>query len=611
MLTILVLFVGLTLATAVIAYWSDNLGKKLGKKRVSLWGLRPRTTATFLTIASSWLIMIFTLGVMLALFSPLRQALLRFDEVKAQERSLRVSKKKLDVQVGGLNQQLTALQDQTATLRGRVKIASDNLAKVREQLSQSRDAATRARREQKSAETEAEAARKSADAFRKREQAAVKRERQARQNLQTVTNQRNATESKRAAAQRELQAAQADLKRASADVKAASQRVKLAQRKVTAAEQEVTRAQNNLTQVQADLNTAREGERIAKNNEKAAAAAARAAQVSATASKFAADLAEERAAVANARASEAFAKRIKADADYVAAYDASLKAQNEVLEAQKTVKQLQEQQQKLLAANEELFKENQLVGTQRDVVLGSDIRVPVGFTLVARTFEEGISFSAATQRLHSIFGAGEAIVAGTPDTPALLPGAELRLATREELLPKVNASDPDVLVVVEEDEIYNSLATAISRSQTPLSVRLIADRNHLEGQRFLYARFIVVPVRLALSEGVELARTTFSEEISDARLFSALLKLADAGRRVAVQNGVMPPLSPDSRDFYAPGSNEQIFEALRKISAQGGRARVRIVTDKAISTADQLSVRFEIEPLATATAKITTRKAPA
>ena len=101
MLTIFVLFVGLTLATAVIAYWSDNLGKKLGKKRVSLWGLRPRTTATVLTITSSWLIMVFTLGVLLTIFPLLRQSLLDYQNVKNETLTLQASKDGLNAQVGG------------------------------------------------------------------------------------------------------------------------------------------------------------------------------------------------------------------------------------------------------------------------------------------------------------------------------------------------------------------------------------------------------------------------------------------------------------------------------------------------------------------------------
>ena len=75
MSTPLFLLIGLTIATCVIAYWSDNLGKKLGKKRVTLLGLRPRQTATLMTMTSSVVIMLFTFGVLLATNSGLRGAL--------------------------------------------------------------------------------------------------------------------------------------------------------------------------------------------------------------------------------------------------------------------------------------------------------------------------------------------------------------------------------------------------------------------------------------------------------------------------------------------------------------------------------------------------------
>jgi uncharacterized protein (DUF3084 family) len=61
--TWLILISVLTILVCVIAYVSDNMGKKLGKKRISLFGLRPRQTATALTMATSVGIMLVTLAV--------------------------------------------------------------------------------------------------------------------------------------------------------------------------------------------------------------------------------------------------------------------------------------------------------------------------------------------------------------------------------------------------------------------------------------------------------------------------------------------------------------------------------------------------------------------
>ena len=572
MFTIFVLFVGLTLATAVIAYWSDNLGKKLGKKRVSLWGMRPRTTATFLTIASSWLIMIFTLGVMLTLFPLLRRSLLHYDEVRKTA---------------------TQLDAQVKTLKTNFSQASDELGNVTAKLKTSTQAAKEARKEQQEARKQANEARKSAAGFRESQKEAVQREKEARANLKTVKSQRDATEQERKDAQQKLDVAQDNLKRASEKVKAADNRVTAADNRVIVANNKVAQAENKVVEAQKKLNGVTKSLDAARKNEGIANGKAKAAQAS---------------------ADDAIGKRDKANKDYktanrdyILALDASEKAKAELRETQGKVDQLEQQRQGLLDVNARLFEENRLVGSERDIVLGNEILVPVGYTLVARTFEQGVSFLDAERQLHAIFDTAKEVIAPGPNKPALLPGAELRLATQQEIEPKLNESDPDVLVVLDEEGIYNSLADAISHSQTPLSVRLVSNINHLEGQRFLYTRFTLVPVRPALRAGVELASMTFNENLSDARLFSALSKLVEAGRRVASQNGVRPPLtpdnpespdSPDSRDFYAPGSNERMFETLRKVSAQGGRARVSLVTDKAISTIDQLSVRFEVESLA-------------
>ena len=598
MLTILVLLVGLTLATAVIAYWSDNLGKKLGKKRVSLWGMRPRTTATFLTIASSWVIMIFTLGVMLALFKPLRQALLKYDEVKASVNDLKESKTELTGQVGDLDGQvksLTASFDQ----------ASDKLKRVSGELIKSTAAAKNASREQKTAESDARAAKTSASKALASERAAVAREQKAGENLKIVTKQRDATQQQRDNAQQEFKAAQSELKRASLEVKAATARVKAAGERVKTAQSKVKTAENQVKQEQANLKKVRTDLYTAQT--KADAASRRA-----DASQRLADAADARATDAAARATDIGKQAISASKQALAAQKDAIESKKEVIESKKAVDQLQAQRAELIRANAELSDDKKLSDLKRQLVQGSDIRVPVGFALDARTFEPGLSLNEASQRLHGIFDyVATKVMPGDEQNLPILPGAQLRLAQDVPFLTKGQDGEKIFYVRVDADEIYDSLATTISRSQTPLSVRLIADRNHLEGEPFLDARFIIVPQRLALSAETELARATFSGKISDARLFSALLNLTDAAREVARKNGVDPPLSPDARDFFASGSNEQIFEALRKISALDGRARVRLLTDKAISTTDQLSVRFEVEPLPSETAATSASKAPA
>jgi uncharacterized protein (DUF3084 family) len=74
-----VLFLGGTIATV-----GDRLGSKIGKARLSIFKLRPRKTATLVTIVTGGLISAATLGVMLATSSQLRQGLFQLESIRTE-----------------------------------------------------------------------------------------------------------------------------------------------------------------------------------------------------------------------------------------------------------------------------------------------------------------------------------------------------------------------------------------------------------------------------------------------------------------------------------------------------------------------------------------------
>ena len=579
MLTIFVLFVGLTLATAVIAYWSDNLGKKLGKKRVSLWGMRPRTTATFLTIASSWLIMLFTLCVMLVIFPPLRRSLLRYDEVKAAEGTLKISKAQLEGQLVKLNAQTNDLGQQVAR-------ASSKLAKVQTQLNQSRSAAEQARKSRDQAQKDASQARKNADEATKRQREAVKNEQAARDNLKDVRGQLGATSKQREVAERQLGVAQTNLKKADADVKSANAQVKNADTKLGIANTKVANAVAQLDKVRTDLTEAQKNEDEANKN---------------------ANLAEKRAKDARKSAIESG--------------KAAIESGRQVILAQKKMDALEEQSKKLIEDNRALLAENEnfaaiseKVAGDNVVLLSNGVRVPVKTVLAAKNFAQGTSVYQARNDLHALFERADEIVRGYQDgnktVPPLLPGAKLTLPALRAPVFALDGSPTGEYVPVEGNDIFEELAKAISSSQDPLSVRLVSERNYLLGDETLSARFIFVPNSSALPANELLVSARIDGAANDAVVFNKLSELADTARDVATDAGVAPPLWRDSRNFYAPGSNEQVFDTLRQIKAINGPARVSIVTARPISTADLLSVRFEVEPVSSVTTQATARMAP-
>ncbi|WP_434133662.1 DUF3084 domain-containing protein [Sporomusa sphaeroides] len=67
-----------------IAYIGDKLGTKVGKKKLSIFGLRPKHTSIIVTIVTGILISAATLGLMTAVSWDVRTALFGMEELKAQ-----------------------------------------------------------------------------------------------------------------------------------------------------------------------------------------------------------------------------------------------------------------------------------------------------------------------------------------------------------------------------------------------------------------------------------------------------------------------------------------------------------------------------------------------
>jgi uncharacterized protein (DUF3084 family) len=70
--------------SAVVAYIADKLGKKAGKKRLSIFGLRPKYTATFMSVSSGILIAAITIVIMLSLSQNARIALFGLQSLKEE-----------------------------------------------------------------------------------------------------------------------------------------------------------------------------------------------------------------------------------------------------------------------------------------------------------------------------------------------------------------------------------------------------------------------------------------------------------------------------------------------------------------------------------------------
>ena len=79
----------------IIAFIADKLGSKIGKKRLSVFGLRPHDTSVLLTVLSGVLISLFSIGILAVSSESARTAL--FGMEKLQKELLRLNEEKKSV----------------------------------------------------------------------------------------------------------------------------------------------------------------------------------------------------------------------------------------------------------------------------------------------------------------------------------------------------------------------------------------------------------------------------------------------------------------------------------------------------------------------------------
>lgn len=134
-----VLIISLIITGGVIAFIGDRLGTKIGKKRLSIFGLRPRHTSIIITIVTGSLITTLTFGVLAATSENVRTALFGMEKLKAemQERSEALAKT-TELLTGAqkeqaeTNEQLLKSKEEMATLKEEQKTLEEKAENLKE-----------------------------------------------------------------------------------------------------------------------------------------------------------------------------------------------------------------------------------------------------------------------------------------------------------------------------------------------------------------------------------------------------------------------------------------------------------------------------------------------
>lgn len=147
MLNILALILALVFMSGVIAYTGDWLGSVVGKRRLSLFGARPKQTGRIIGILAGILIMLVTLGTLALAFRNAVRVLFNAQAVAEQLSVAQAETRNLESQRDALSEELQAAKDTIASAQKETEraIAERDQAEREYALLQSQQAELQAR----------------------------------------------------------------------------------------------------------------------------------------------------------------------------------------------------------------------------------------------------------------------------------------------------------------------------------------------------------------------------------------------------------------------------------------------------------------------------------
>ena len=127
------LIVVLVLVSGLIAYLGDILGRKMGRRRVTLFGLRPKHTAILISVIAGMAITLFTLVIAVIVSEKVRVGLTQVDAMRQQQKDLNHQLGKLQVKLDDQGRQVKAAQAQASQAEQERAKALASLVKAQRQ----------------------------------------------------------------------------------------------------------------------------------------------------------------------------------------------------------------------------------------------------------------------------------------------------------------------------------------------------------------------------------------------------------------------------------------------------------------------------------------------
>lgn len=146
--------IGLFLLSGFIAYLGDLLGRRMGKKRLSLFGMRPRSTAILMTIITGVIISAVAFGLFFTISNDFRKVFLEGEELLSQNKHLSGENIKLEKindnlskRSASLINELKKLQTEVTSAKLNEKAATINYEKAKSSVSTLKKEITRRQNE--------------------------------------------------------------------------------------------------------------------------------------------------------------------------------------------------------------------------------------------------------------------------------------------------------------------------------------------------------------------------------------------------------------------------------------------------------------------------------
>lgn len=131
----IVLIAVLTIMGGAIAYIGDKLGTRVGKRKLSIFGLRPKHTSIIVTIITGILIASSTLGILALSSRDVRTALFGMKALKAELASLSHEVSAKNVELEASRAELEAKTAEYSTLNIKIKETAAKLSSITAELS--------------------------------------------------------------------------------------------------------------------------------------------------------------------------------------------------------------------------------------------------------------------------------------------------------------------------------------------------------------------------------------------------------------------------------------------------------------------------------------------